>query len=511
MLLLTTALAVAGRLGLKTDSSSGGYTVEVDGAPWFTGASTSFTKGGKRLDSADGSLRMQSSSTSSGSDVDGFYNSTIWSWDGGNFVTEFRLYATQIVFEQRFPRGVEGTAVNASDPMATRDTTSSAFPHWSNDGSLRENMGWLQFSGDMTGSNFQHGNGAFDQLDHLTGVKGFGPACVFSADGKSSAVFSSHSQFMAASSGVGAGGKSIMYGAQGSITAFPAGYSLSFVLALGPTGAGVNAAFEAWGNTLLAHYGKQRAVTYDDYALRYLAYSTDNGAFYYYQTEDHAPRRGPPYTPGKTYQQTLIDVKAYATDAGIPYKYILLDSWWYYQGVGSGVANWVGRPDVFPQGNAFVRNATGWPIMGHNRYWAIDNVYARANGGKYDFVIEKKSESSKFRDFAWPTEQRFWDDLMYNSTQWGLFQYEQDWLDTECVAPRESSRGRRAVCPLTLLSPHPASRLKGTTTSFISTRTRPRRARGLSRWRPRRSGTASPYSTACRTAVISCSLLSSLR
>ena len=30
-----------------------------------------------------------------------------------------------------------------------------------------------------------------------------------------------------------------------------------------------------------------------------------------------------------------------------------------------------------------------------------------------------------------PTEQRFWDDLLYNSTKWGLFMYEQDWLDTE--------------------------------------------------------------------------------
>ena len=54
--------------------------------------------------------------------------------------------------------------------------------------------------------------------------------------------------------------------------------------------------------------------------------------------------------PGKNYEDTLIDVKTYADSESIPYKYVLLDSWWYYQGEGGGVTNWVGRPDVFPHG-----------------------------------------------------------------------------------------------------------------------------------------------------------------
>jgi hypothetical protein len=69
--------------------------------------------------------------------------------------------------------------------------------------------------------------------------------------------------------------------------------------------------------------------------------------------------------------------------------------------------------------------------MGHNRYWGVDNVYAKQNGGNYDFVIESKGSGAGFSDFAWPTEQRFWDDLMYNASKWGLFMYEQDWLYTE--------------------------------------------------------------------------------
>jgi hypothetical protein len=65
-----------------------------------------------------------------------------------------------------------------------------------------------------------------------------------------------------------------------------AGYTVSFIVSATQT-AGVNQAFEAWGDKLLGTYGKSRALTYRDYSLNYLGYSTDNGAFYYYQTEDH--------------------------------------------------------------------------------------------------------------------------------------------------------------------------------------------------------------------------------
>ena len=38
---------------------------------------------------------------------------------------------------------------------------------------------------------------------------------------------------------------------------------------------------------------------------------------------------------------------------------------------------------------------------------------------------DRAGEGQGFKDFSWPIEQRFWDDLMYNSSQWGLFMYEQ--------------------------------------------------------------------------------------
>jgi hypothetical protein len=124
----------------------------------------------------------------------------------------------------------------------------------------------------------------------------------------------------------------------------------------------VNGAFEAWGDALLSTYGKSREATYRDHTLQYVGYSTDNGAYYYYQTEGGAPGTFP--TAGaKTYEETLIDLKTYADAENIPYSYVLLDSWWYYKGIGGGVKEWVGRPDIFPHGTSYLRNKTGWPII----------------------------------------------------------------------------------------------------------------------------------------------------
>jgi len=322
------------------------------------------------MSTADGSLKSDGAATTgAGTDASGAYKSTTQSWDGGKFTTSFRDYGGMIVFEQAFPMGVKGTTLNASDPMGARDVVSSSFPSFTKGGGDKD-RGYLAFASDMTGSGFQHGTGGIKSS--LCGVKGFGPVCHFTKDLSSSVVVSSFSNFMAASVAMQKDG-SAAYGAQGSITEYPAGWALSFVIVMSPKG-GVNGAFEHWGDQLLHRYGKQREMSWRDYSLTYLGYSTDNGAYYYYQTEGHAPKRGPPYTPGDTYQKTLIDVKAYADSESIPYKYILLDSWWYYQGVGGGVTNWIGRPDVFPDGNDFLRNATGWPIMGHNRYVSAASV-----------------------------------------------------------------------------------------------------------------------------------------
>ena len=51
--------------------------------------------------------------------------------------------------------------------------------------------------------------------------------------------------------------------------------------------------------------------------------------------------------------------------------------------------------------------------------WSADNVYRSA----YKFAVEPP--------LALPLEQRFWDDLLRNASDWGMVVYEQDWLYTE--------------------------------------------------------------------------------
>ena len=104
-----------------------------------------------------------------------------------------------------------------------------------------------------------------------------------------------------------------------------------------------------------------------------------------------------------------------------------LDSWWYFQGRGGGVKEWEPKPQTIPDGLAGFREKLGnLPFQMHNRHWAANNVYARQNGGDYEFSIDNTT------GLAIPLRQRFWDDLIKNKTgAEGLIVYEQDWLYTE--------------------------------------------------------------------------------
>lgn len=74
------------------------------------------------------------------------------------------------------------------------------------------------------------------------------------------------------------------------------------------------------------------------------------------------------------YLDALMAVYNESQSLDIPYKVVLLDSWWYYKGIGDGVKNWTAMPSTFPGGNAGIREltaATGWKIIAHNRYWWV--------------------------------------------------------------------------------------------------------------------------------------------
>ena len=77
-------------------------------------------------------------------------------------------------------------------------------------------------------------------------------------------------------------------------------------------------AFEEWGKIMTRYHGKTDAARKFDLTVNYVGYYTDNGAYYYYNTEE-----------GKTYEQTVNDVVDHASFKEIPYKYLQYDSWFY--------------------------------------------------------------------------------------------------------------------------------------------------------------------------------------
>lgn len=171
------------------------------------------------------------------------------------------------------------------------------------------------------------------------GLQGGSPFVLFDEDVSNTLVVSPYSNFMAGSQVVSAAGGDLQCGVMGGVASIPAGFDYETVVYYG---AGVNAAMRGWGAALQRRSGKSRAARDADHSINYLGYWTDNGAratvrsivaghvwftgclngrisgaYYYYITE-----------PGLSYEQTLIDVNAYAAANAIPYSYFQLDSWW---------------------------------------------------------------------------------------------------------------------------------------------------------------------------------------
>lgn len=101
----------------------------------------------------------------------------------------------------------------------------------------------------------------------------------------------------------------------GNVTEIPAGYCVQTLLYV--SGGGITATVLKWGELLRRSHGTKKSSTSSgDITLNYMGVSTDNGAFYYYNT-----------APSLDYEDTMVAVKQYSDAVRIPYRYWLLDSW----------------------------------------------------------------------------------------------------------------------------------------------------------------------------------------
>ncbi|PVD22557.1 hypothetical protein C0Q70_18373 [Pomacea canaliculata] len=388
--------------------TNGSYSIKINNNTWLRNAPTFFRVDGQVF-TAGKNLKLNMTTGSSGIDTLGTYQTTTFVYQaGGNEIhASIRTYELLpvIVFSQVYPNGANRTKASGVNDVI------SGFPSFSvnTEDSANSSLGYLAYGGMMCGDT-EKSFGRFTTKTFIIadGVVG-GPIALFDGSG-ATLVISPSSNFMAASNSHSRATNSLSYGIMGEVDTVPPGYSLDTILYFGD--AGVNRAFQGWGELLRFLYRRTDEFVSNDLTINYLGYWTDNGAYYYYNTE-----------PNKTYQDTMLDVRAYSLQSNVPYRYLQYDSWWYYKSIQDGVKTWESRPDVFPDGFEYVHQKTALPVSAHNRYWASDTTYARHNGGNYNFVVET------FK--AVPDDQTFWNDLFANATRWGLYTYEQDWLNVE--------------------------------------------------------------------------------
>lgn len=323
-----------------------------------------------------------------------------------------------VIFQQCVHIDLTHTTLNPLHPSKAKDEIITSFPSFSAFNNATSPRGFFAYYDQMVGGmedGTRYGKWGVDKIP--SGTKG-GPIVVFNAEhGTGALVISPFSNIMAQNGMYDNNAKRLEFGLLGSVTSIPAGTCSSVIAyaAWTPT-----SAVNGFGATLLAHNGKAGrpwdTSALDDDTIQKISYSTDNGAFYYYNSF--------PFSNEQDALEAILTEKKISLPS---FGSILLDSWWYNKGPHGGVKNWTATNDTFPRGGLpGFHKTVKLPVIAHNRYWSSETVYAHENGGTYNFIIEKKNGK------AIPDDQSFWDDLLRNGTQkWGLAVYEQDWLHNE--------------------------------------------------------------------------------
>ncbi|XP_070576646.1 uncharacterized protein [Ptychodera flava] len=393
-------------------SQDGEYTIyDINNKTWLNSGPTFFTIDGKKFSSADKTLHLVNiSNPSSGSDVLGKFEMQKMTWQAAaksgmkTIETSVRVYQdiSAVVFSQYFPEELHSSGINWVNGVCT------GFPSFKVEGE-KGDKGFLSFGGlfsDITGGGSWSTEGRGIIREGLYG----GPIAIFDKS-LNTMVISSFSEFMASSLQLLLPEAVLSFGIMSNASMIPKDFNYQTIVYYGQ---GINQAIYEWGSLLRKNYGKTTEAMESDFMINYLGYYTDNGAYYYYKTESK-----------KNYEDTVIDVKSHSDKIGIPYRYLQIDSWWYYKGELGGAKNWTAKPSIFPHGLVYVSDKVDLPIQAHNRWWASDTTYAKQNGGKFNFIIEADN------GYGLPMDDEFWNYLLKSSREWGLIVYEQDWLDQQ--------------------------------------------------------------------------------
>lgn len=226
-------------------------------------------------------------------------------------------------------------------------------------------------------------------------------------------------------------------GVPASIKSVPAGAKFESLVYVGSNG--INAAYRDWGDVLLTVHNRTRSKPDASIVLSHLGFSSTGGYFY---SPQGAQGTWPHMTPGKNFEQTMLDVHAYAQREAIPYRSLLLDSWWYgeYSHNGSGMMSWdessaKGTDDLdpggrFPHGLKWLHSQLGGVdgmgnFIQHMGHWRGDTIYVNQNPD-WDWRVYTRGDVNSLYATAWTNSQSFYDSLFLNATEWGLVTAKHD-------------------------------------------------------------------------------------
>ncbi|RCS28860.1 hypothetical protein DEO45_14255 [Rhodanobacter denitrificans] len=216
----------------------------------------------------------------------------------------------------------------------------------------------------------------------------------------------------------------VAVGLNAEVGKLPAGFTSTALVASAPD---VASAYDAWGAALRGLYHRRPASAEADPILRDIGVLTDNaGGHYYYNYE---------YAEGLNYEESLVRFLKRSREAGFPFGYLQLDSWWYAKSswnpeekVGriknpalpdedwnryGGLVEWKAQPGVFPKGMAAFHERVKLPFFAHNRFIDKDSPY------------RKRYEISGVA----AVDPGYWNELANYAAANGIAVYLQDWLD----------------------------------------------------------------------------------
>lgn len=395
---------------------NGYYNISLSNVLWLENAPTRLFYNGAwySQDPSEGEkkLALEQATADSGTDAFGAWQSTSWFWmaDDLPLTTRIKTYPTTpgivsnlIVFEQEFPKCASGTSLHDHNKPL------SAFPaFWTKAGrGMFGKLGYLTFHGGMS-------------AEILTGM--YNPAFGGSESSQialidkelNTVILSPLDQFMVhVMSGED---DRLDAGVGGEFDPLPEGYLIRTILYASQ---GVKKTFMDWGSLLLQWHGKHPTSTEHDVFTSSLGYSTTG--YYFYN-----PCDGEALKNCSNYEDTLLQVDEYRRKEKIPYKYYLIDSWWYGEDIYHGVNLWEDTPTLlktrFPHGMKYLSEKLGLPFKCHLGKWATTTPYAQPSR-RLDFL--------QAEDGVIPHGPAVWQYLFSKNKEWGLACIKQDHISEQ--------------------------------------------------------------------------------